>query len=377
MRIGFDAKRIYHNSSGLGNYGRNLLNGLVQYYPDFQYLLYNPKPGKLFDSASKNIVEIQPQSFFYKWFPSLWRSRGLCAQLSAEVDLYHGLSNELPFGIHRSSIPSVVSIHDLIFEKYPEYYTATDRKIYRKKFSYSGQVAKLVLACSELTKKDLIHHYQIPAEKIKVHYQSCSSRFYQALKQDELNSIRKTYALPDSYVLYVGSIIERKNLLSLVQAVSQWPSNDLKLLVLGQGSAYRQQVDNFIRQSGLEHRVIFMNDHFPYPQLDAILPALYQMAKCFVYPSFYEGFGIPVLEAHASQCPVITSGNQSSMSEISGDAAVYIEPNEPDSILHALQRVLNDAELSQQMRQKGEIRAQGFDLKSSTDQLIQIYQELL
>ena len=377
MRIGFDAKRIYHNSSGLGNYGRNLLNGLLQYYPNFQYHLYNPKPGNLFHTPSKNVHEIQPQSFLYKWFPSLWRSRGLCAQLPAEVDLYHGLSNELPFGIHRKALASVVSIHDLIFEKYPKYYTATDRKIYRKKFSYSSQAAKLVLACSELTKKDLIHHYQIPAEKIKVHYQSCSPRFYQALHQDELESIRKTYSLPDSYVLYVGSIIERKNLLALVQAFSQWPSNDLKLLVVGQGSAYRQQVENFIRQSGLEHRIIFMNDHFPYPQLDAILPALYQMAACFVYPSFYEGFGIPVLEAHASHCPVITSGNLSSMSEISGDAAAYIQPCEPDSILQALKSVLNDTGLANQMRELGKIRAERFNLKSSTDQLIQYYQDLI
>ncbi|MBK8684974.1 MAG: glycosyltransferase [Bacteroidetes bacterium] len=167
MRIGFDAKRIYHNSSGLGNYGRNLLNGLLQYYPDFQYHLYNPKPGNLFQTTSKNVHEIQPQSFLYKCFPSLWRSRGLSAQLPAEVDLYHGLSNELPFGIHRSALASVVSIHDLIFEKFPEYYTATDRRIYRKKFSYSSHAAKLVLACSELTKRDLIHHYQIPAEKSK------------------------------------------------------------------------------------------------------------------------------------------------------------------------------------------------------------------
>ncbi|MBP9932393.1 MAG: glycosyltransferase family 4 protein [Chitinophagaceae bacterium] len=377
MRIGFDAKRIYHNSSGLGNYGRNLLNGLLQYYPDFQYHLYNPKPGNLFQTTSKNVHEIQPQSFLYKCFPSVWRSRGLSAQLPAEVDLYHGLSNELPFGIHRSALASVVSIHDLIFEKFPEYYTATDRRIYRKKFSYSSHAAKLVLACSELTKRDLIHHYQIPAEKIKVHYQSCSPRFYQALHQDELASIRKTFSLPDAYVLYVGSIIERKNLLSLVQAFSQWPSNDLQLLVVGQGSVYRQQVENFIRQSGLEHRIIFMNDHFPYPQLDAILPALYQMASCFVYPSFYEGFGIPVLEAHASNCPVITSGNLSSMSEISGDAAAYIKPSEPDSILHALQSVLKDKGLSHQMREKGKIRAERFNLKSSTDQLIQYYQDLI
>ncbi|HWR32568.1 MAG TPA: glycosyltransferase, partial [Chitinophagaceae bacterium] len=169
MNIGFDAKRAYHNQTGLGHYSRNLLTALSDYYPQHKYYLFNPEHSTLFRPVAENIHEIQPTSFFHKMMTSAWRSSWVKKDLKKfDIKLYHGLSHEIPIGIHKTGIKSVVTIHDLIHERYPEQYNAIDVKIYRKKFRYACAHADKIIAISGQTKKDIVEFYKTTEDKITV-----------------------------------------------------------------------------------------------------------------------------------------------------------------------------------------------------------------
>ncbi len=156
MKIGFDAKRAFLNSSGLGNYSRNTLNALKEYYNDNQYVLFTPGINEELFSNYKDFDVISPDSSLSKIFKSLWRSFSVSRQLkNHELDVFHGLSNELPEGIHKTDVPSVVTIHDLIFMEFPQFYKSIDRKIYYTKVKYASEAAKKIIAISSQTKNDL------------------------------------------------------------------------------------------------------------------------------------------------------------------------------------------------------------------------------
>src|SRR5829696_3916129 len=178
MNIGFDAKRAYHNGTGLGHYSRTLIRSLAEYFPQHQYFLFNPKPTDLFHLNGKNIHEVLPSKLLHKTLSSVWRSTWIKNDLEKnEIDIYHGLSNEIPFDIQKSGLRSVVTIHDIIFEHYPEQYSRIDVEIYKRKFRYSCEHADKIIAISEQTKKDIIEFYKTREEKITVCYQSCNPAF--------------------------------------------------------------------------------------------------------------------------------------------------------------------------------------------------------
>lgn len=375
MRIGFDAKRIYHNTTGLGNYSRTLVNSLAESFPDHQYYLYNPKPSRLYTPEKDMIYEVGPTRSFDKIFSGLWRSRNMVRDMQGQLDLFHGLSNELPLGIDKSGIPSVVTIHDLIYERYPDQYAKADRKIYSRKVKKACEVAHRVLATSEITKNDLISFYQVPETKIQVHHQSCHPRFYNVVPQTLRQILRSRYKVPENFILYVGSIIERKNLLSLVKAFQVLNNRDIQVLVIGRGDLYEKKVWSYILRNDLSYYFVRMNDRWSYRDLEDMMPALYQMAKCLVYPSHYEGYGIPVLEAHASGCPVLTTAG-SSMAEIAGDAALYFNSESPEEIAAQIQSVLTDHPLRLNLIQKGKTRAQALNRFSTAQKMMDIYREI-
>ena len=185
------------------------------------------------------------------------------------------------------------------------------------------------------------------------------------------DQVIQKYQLPEQYLLYVGSIIERKNLLGIIQAIQQLP-NDLMLplVVVGQGMAYKSKVKNYISKNNLEKWVKFTE------VTSEDLPALYQKASIFIYPSVYEGFGIPVLEALFSQTPVITS-NISSLPEAGGPHSCLIDPNEPEQIALAIERILTDEDLRKKMIQKSFEYAQKFTGGKITAQLLNLYQKVI
>jgi glycosyltransferase involved in cell wall biosynthesis len=201
--IGFDAKRVFTNSTGLGNYARSLLLGLAKEDQEnnFSLSLYSPNLEE--NDRSKSFFnhpkfELKTANSFFK---SAWRSRGILKDLEKdEIQIYHGLSQELPFGIHKTEITNVVTAHDIIFRKYPNQYATTDRLMYHRKCQYAFQKGQHIIAISEATKKDIIEEYQIDENKIEVIYQSCDSIFKRKASAIEKASIRKKYNLPDQFI---------------------------------------------------------------------------------------------------------------------------------------------------------------------------------
>lgn len=371
LNIGFDAKRLFNNFTGLGNYSRTLLLDLSANFPEEAYFLYTPKVKKI-----NSTVFFLNSPGFQVYRPKLaqkvfWRSLGIKKMLKKhEIDVFHGLSHEIPLGIQHTGIKSVVTIHDLIFKHYPKQYKPLDNLIYDAKFKYACRHADKIVAISESTRKDIVDFYQIEPEKIEVIYQSCNDQFKQKLSEGSINAILKKYNLPRDFILYVGSVIKRKNLLNIVKALEILPKNvSPHLVVVGEGGAYKNKVHEFLAERGMEEQVSFITPVFE------DIPALYQQAKVFVYPSVYEGFGIPVIEALYSHTPVVTS-NVSSLPEAGGPDTLQVDPDSVEALAEALEKALTDEELRQQMITRGYAYVQRFDGDEAAKQMMHLYRNL-
>ena len=373
MNLGFDAKRMVQNNTGLGNYSRYMIEILSRYYPNHHYFLFAPrrKENKRLNSllAQTNISFIFP-SGINRIVPAIWRTVSVRYDLSKRrMAVFHGLSNELPLGIGRSKIKSVVSIHDLIFLRYPQFYNKIDRWIYRWKFRRGCTAADKIIAVSECTKRDIQSFFSVPEEKITVIYQGCHPQFRQMVSDDNKYEIRKKYGLPDNFLLYVGSIEPRKNLLLAVKALSRLP-DDIHLVAIGKGTPYQAKVESYIRQSGLESRLHIRNN---LPFYD--LPAVYQSALIFLYPSFFEGFGIPIIEALTSGVPVIAAIG-SCLEEAGGPDSIYVHPENDGELAERILEILNDNLLANRMKTAGKEYVKRFDDKLIASQLVHVYETL-
>jgi glycosyltransferase involved in cell wall biosynthesis len=373
MNIGFDAKRAYLNNSGLGNYARTLIKSLNEYYPENTYTLFTPRQAEndfqKLVSSTANIIVHEPQSFIDKKLRSRWRSYGITNILKEQgLDVYHGLSNELPFNINEFKGKKIVTIHDLIFVRYPKLYPYLDRKIYNKKFRHACDVADTIIAISEETKRDIEKYYFIPESKIQVVYQSCDEAFYREYQAEETQTIIASYKLPENYLLYVGTIEERKNLLTIVKALKQVKS--IPLVVIGKRKSYFQKVMDFLEKNQLKDRVIFLdnvdNNH---------LPLIYRNASVFIFPSLFEGFGIPIIEALISKTPVITSKG-GCFPEAGGPDSIYIDPLNENELAEKVNMLLQSEQLRMEICQKGFDYAKRFHPKAVTAQMMNIYKGL-
>ena len=383
MNIGFDAKRAYHNGTGLGHYSRTLIRSLAEYFPANDYYLFNPKATDLFKIDGKNIHEVLPSNILYKTLSSVWRSKWVTNDLEKSgIEIYHGLSNEIPIDIDKTGIRSVVTIHDMIFERYPAQYSRIDVEIYKRKFKHACDHADKVIAISEQTKKDIMEFYKTPENKITVCYQSCNPAFGKTVSDAIKQQVKEKYSLPAEYFLYVGSIIERKNLLGICKAIYLL-RNDLKisLIVIGDGTKYKQQVKDFTRQHGLDDRIIFLSDNPLAKVASSFLraedfPAIYQSAIAMIYPSFFEGFGIPVLESLWSRLPVITS-NVSCLPEAGGAGAYYVNPNSAEEIAEGMKKIYNDKAFAEELKEKGWRHAQNFTQEKCATEVMKVYNSLI
>ncbi len=383
MRIGFDAKRAFQNNTGLGHYSRTLINSLCDYYPANEYFLFAPKLTDRFEASQSNTTVITPSRFPYRLLRSAWRSSAMKTELiQNKIDLFHGLSHEIPFGIQHTGIRSVVTMHDLIFERYPKQYNALDVWMYRRKFKNACTHADAIIAISKQTKADLIDIYNVPAEKITVCYQSCDPIFSVIENEEKKEAIRTLYKLPPRYFLSVGSIIERKNLLTICRAMLLLKETlGIPLVVIGNGGKYKQEVMQFIQKNNLQDSILFLSDTEEAKKQEEFknsthFPAIYQMAEALIYPSRFEGFGIPILEALNSRLPVITS-NVSCMPEAGGDAAAYIEPFDHVTLAAKMEGIANDKILVASMQEKGLLHAQHFSPATTAAAVMKVYQKLI
>ncbi len=383
MNIGFDAKRAYHNKTGLGHYSRTLIHSLAEYFPANRYYLFNPTASSSFHIARHvHVQEVLPSSFLSKLLPSLWRSSWVKEDFKKlKIDLYHGLSHEIPVGIQHTAVKSVVTIHDLIHERYPAQYKAVDRKIYTRKFRYACTHADHIIAVSKQTKQDIIDFYDIDSAKITVCYQSCNPAFGVVVSAAEKQRVKEQYNLPDTFWLSVGSIIERKNLLTVCKALKQvHPEIKIPLVVIGDGGAYKEQVKQYIAKNHLSDKVFFLSEQdvsrsSPGFQSGADFPAIYQQALAMIYPSTFEGFGIPVLEALWSRLPVITS-NVSCLPEAGGDGAFYVNPLREEEIAKQMKIIFSDKEFVNKQIEKGFQHAQNFSNLNTSSAVMEVYKRL-
>jgi len=367
MKIGFDAKRAFNNAAGLGGFSRSTIASLARQYPNDKFFLFHQENKNALFIATENSIEIQPDGLLWKSFPNTWRSFRI-ANIAKELnlDIYHGLSHELPVGIEKTGIKTVVTIHDLIYIRYPEYFKKIDKVIYNRKFRYACHVATRIHAISEQTKLDLISFFSIPEEKIEVIYQAINPLYYQVLSEEQKLAVLGKYQFPKQFLLTVGTIEPRKNLLATLHGMLS-AKIDLPLVVVGKPTEYMLKVQQLIDLHPDELKVIFLSS-----VNNTDLQVMYQSAEAMIYPSLFEGFGLPVAEAQASGCPVITS-NASSLPEAGGDAALYIDQLKPEEIGQAIKMILFEPGLQESLIAKGKVNAQRFTQEKYARHLKQLY----
>ena len=327
MRIGFDAKRLFVNNTGLGNYSRTLVENLHRFHPEHDLYLYAPRLVRndrtevFFESGYRLRSPMGPAKMG-------WRSFGMTHNLRKDgIELYHGLSHELPFNLEKSKIPSVVTIHDLLYKYFPMDFPLIDRWVYEKKFSAACSKADRIIAISEATRTDIMEHFGIRPQRIQVIYQTIHPIFRHTPAMEAITNVREKYNLPAEFILYVGSIIRRKNLEVLIKALDLMPPKKrLPLIIVGNGKIYLDYIEQLIDDLKLHHNIIRIKN----PSLDEI-NIFYRLASISVYPSLMEGFGLPVLESIACGTPVITT-RRSSLVEAGGKVAYYIDGGDEEEL---------------------------------------------
>lgn len=379
MNIGYDGKRAVQNLTGLGNYSRLVVESIATAYPEHRLTLFAPKivsnPRLERIHGLENVEIVGPQSS--PLFPAIWRSFGVTSELSRHgIELYHGLSGELPLNIGRAAIPTVVTIHDLIYRILPQSFTAVDRFMCDYKYSRAVKAATRVIAISECTKRDIVRHYHVSEDKIDVIYQGCDESFGRIASRAEIQRVQALYPLPKRYLLQVGTIEERKNLELSIRALSALTSPsvaDIGLVAVGRGGShgYLEKMQRLAQELGVGERVVFLHD-VPFTHL----PLLYQGAEVVLYPSRYEGFGIPVLEGLRSRRPVVAATG-SCLEEAGGAGTVYVNPDDARALADAVTTILADRALVQRMIEQGEEYSRRFDNANIPHSIMEVYRRAI
>lgn len=401
MNIGFDAKRAAQNRTGLGNYSRFVIRILSEKFTGNQYHLYTPKPHRMpylqeIPTLKHLFLHFPPQGIWSR-LRSLWRVWGITKDIQKDgIHIFHGLSNELPLNIGTpeqrkmkagdKGCKYIVTVHDLIFIHTPQYYHWIDRQIYNFKFRRACLCADRVIVVSEYTKQEIMHYYHTPESKIDVVYQGCDPVFSQKIEEGKLQEVKARYQLPDKFVLYVGSIEERKNLMLVAKAMaklnrrngSQGIQNQaqdqaattIHVVAVGRRTAYVDKIQDFLKAQGIEHLFHFYHQ-VPY----ADLPSFYKWASTFAYPSRIEGFGIPLLEAISSGVPAIGCTG-SCLEEAGGPNSIYVNPNDAQGMADAILRTCTDEDLRQHMISEGKKYALNFSDEKLSHDLMKVYENL-
>lgn len=384
ITIGYDAKRIVRNATGLGSYSRTLVNDLSLAGADsLSMRLYAPDEGR--DDLRQQVVTRPNVHFCYPSSPlathrspltslytKYWRSQAIVDDLERDgVHLFHGLSGELPSGLRRAGIPSIVTIHDLIFLRHPEYYHWLDAKLYAWKFRQTIREADHIIAISECTKRDIMHFGHVPEEKISVIYQSFAPRFKvpPSSPQGGVSLPQVGVQRGSSYILSVGTIEERKNVLLAVKALEYLPEN-LSLVLVGRSTDYAKTVRKYADHHGLGRRVVMRHD-----VTNDELPQLYAGAEAFVYPSRYEGFGIPIIEAISMGLPVVAATG-SCLEEAGGPHSLYVSPDDAEGLAAAVHSVLRGTSGREERINRCRDYIRRFEGQDVAQQVIRLYMAL-
>lgn len=372
MKLFIESSAIFSERSGIGQLAKRLAEAYHKLYPDQQMRLFG------FKFASRQFIPPSPpdKTFKYRlirWLPGRIYTGLFKHNLSLPIDLLIGAGRKdvilfpnfvrWPVLLNRRTIAIV---HDLSFELYGEYSSAPNREYMLKYVPKTIAKSDHIITISESSKRDIIKHYQVPESKISIVYAFTDHTFYRR-KESEVTAIRKKFKLPKNYILFVSSLEPRKNLSGILDAYNMLDATiqDKYTLVLAGGKGWlneeiHQQADELVK----EGKKIIRTGYVP----DEDLPAMYSGASLFVFPSFYEGFGIPPLEAMACGVPVVTS-NSSSLPEVVEDAALQVDPNDTKAISSAMTKILTDQTLKNKLIKKGYVQAKKFSPEKSARQL--------
>lgn len=356
--LAFDAKRAFCNSSGLGVYSRTLLKSLIKSHPEHQFHLYSPANKHKFPEAGD-----LPHTFHSAPTGTpgaLWRSY-LCTReiRKSKANIYHGLSNELPMGSMKG-VAQIITIHDLIFLTHPQLYPATDRYFYRKKFASGVKKADEVIAISQTTAKAIKETGLVDPAKITVIIQGCDEAFFSGL------SFPRPEWAPTEYLLFVGNVEKRKDLMTLLKAIE---NIDFPLVIAGGHTPYVKTLEQFIRDKKLDKRVLL-----PGKVSTEDLHALYQNSKGVVYPSFIEGWGLPVAEALCYGKPVITTKG-TSMEEIASGAGLFFSAGDHEQLEFQINQLVTDPDLEQKLSKSAQLKKEEFNPFTAAANYMNIYEK--
>jgi len=303
-----------------------------------------------------------------RYFSSIWRSYLLGSVLTKDKpDVFHGLSHELPFDIASVKTKKIITIHDLIFLRYPKDYSWFDRNMHEKKVRFACKQADTVIAVSEQTKRDIMTFLHVPEKKIQVIYPTIAQSFKDsAISALEIQLTQQKYALPSQFVLYVGSLTQRKNVISLIQAM-EILTLDTPLIIVGKGNL-EKELHQYIDNKQLTKKIKLFSS-----VSDAELQAFYKLASVFVYPSVFEGFGLPIQEAMYSGLPII-AGNNSCFSEAGGKGGLYVNQTNPHELAENIKEVLINENLKNQLITDGKLHLENFETEKLVRQTMEIYQ---
>jgi glycosyltransferase involved in cell wall biosynthesis len=365
LSLVLDTRTATDHFPGIGRYVVNLARALIQVAPDLSLaLLHDPSVASTrltLPDLPRIACPVSPFSIRQQWqVPRLLRHAGAA--------LYHSPYYLMPY---RPGVPTVFTCHDFIPLIYPEYFRASQRLFYRLTHMLALQAATMTIAVSQATQADLLRYFRVDARRIVVIPEAASAHL-RPQPSAPIVAVRHKYALPENYVLYLGSNKPHKNLVRLIDAWrtvnSQFPNSNWKLVIAGHWENRYPEAKQRVTETGLEECVLFIGSVG-----EADLPALYSGATLFAFPSLYEGFGLPVLEAMVCGTPVISS-NTSSLPEVAGEAALLVDPRNPDALAEAMSRVLQNQELRQSMREKGLERAACFSWEHTARKTLVVYE---
>jgi len=368
VRIGIDARKLH--DFGIGTYIRNLLRHLARIDSQTEFVIFcRPEDRETLARVGENFRPVPEASGNYSVAEQL---KIPLAVRREGVTLYHAPHYVLPPLVR---CRSVVTIHDVIHLMFPQYLPNRVALRYAKwSITQAAHRATRVMTVSESSKRDILRFVDTEPEKIDVIYNAYDERFAMEPREEDVVRVRERYQLTDEFVLYAGNVKPHKNLERLIQAfhlVRQRGLDHLKLVLIGDEMSKYTALRRAVHQHQLHKYVRFLG-YLP----EETLAVMYRLAGVFVFPSLYEGFGLPPLEAMASGTPVVTS-NVSSLPEVAGDAALLVDPYQPESIADGIYQVLSDEPLRRMLRKKGLERARQFSWEQSVGRVRAIYGEVL
>ncbi len=371
MRVGINASKFFEVNTGVGRYTSNLCKHILETDGKNDYYLYSPGQMNITIKTDSKRIHFKKSGITRQnnTLRILWEQIGLpLYSMNDRLDLFHYTDHAL--SLLQRTRPVIITVHDIAYIKFPWLFNKS-RQIYKQYIiDRSIRKADVIIVPSYSTKKDIVQYFGISDGKIRVIYHGVENRFCPIRNVEEY---RLKNNLPLKMILNVGTLEPRKNVVTLIRAFKKLRERGLKdynLVIAGEKGWLYKQIFKEIRSGGVEQSILVLG-----VVRDEDLPMLYNCAEIFVYPSLYEGFGFPPLEAMACGIPVITS-NTSSLPEVVGDAGIMVNPTDVNSLCDSMFNLLHDRELWHHMSSKGLERAKSFSWAKAAREILEIYKEI-